>query len=73
MAATFEFNQAVGKIHFQTGTNEQGGVIRKVKTYRNVASGAGADELYTALTALASLSIYPMMKAEKAVTEDIQN
>lgn len=69
--AAFQFNQAAAKIHFNAGTNEKGSTIRKVKTYPNVADNATADAMEQALTQLASLSGYVMIKAEKVVTEDI--
>ncbi|MDV6377069.1 DUF1659 domain-containing protein [Sporosarcina sp. GW1-11] len=73
MSASLEFNQATGRIHFNAGVNDKGYVIRKVKTYKNVTSQASAANLYTALTQLASLSDYPMIKVDRVITEDIQN
>ncbi|WP_153732458.1 DUF1659 domain-containing protein [Sporosarcina obsidiansis] len=73
MAASLEFNQAAGKIHFNAGTNEKGNIIRKVKTYQNITRQSSAANLHVAFTQLASLSSYLMIKAEKVVTEDIQN
>lgn len=69
--AAFQFSQAAAKIHFNAGTNEEGGAIRKVKTYANIGDSATADAMEQALTQLASLSSYSMIKAEKVVTEDI--
>ncbi|MEK4024721.1 DUF1659 domain-containing protein [Sporosarcina sp. FSL W7-1283] len=72
MAASLEFNQAVGKIHFNAGTNEKGNIIRKVKTYKHITRESSATDLNVAFTQLASLSSYLMMKAEKVVTEEVQ-
>ncbi|WP_301108320.1 hypothetical protein [Sporosarcina sp.] len=73
MAASLEFNHAVGKIHFNAGTNEKGSIIRKIKTYKNLNSQSSADSLHVALTQLASLSSYLLIKVEKVVTEEVQN
>jgi len=71
--ATIEFRHAVGKVYFDGGMTEGGKMIRKSKTYRNLAKGATADNLYDALSQLAQLSEYPFIGAEKVETADIMN
>ena len=43
--ATIEFRHAVGKVYFDGGMTEDGKMIRKSKTYRNLAEGATAENL----------------------------
>ena len=45
MAATIEFQQAAGRVYFDGGLTEDGKIIRKSKTYRNIKENAPADEL----------------------------
>lgn len=71
--ATIEFRHAVGKVYFDGGMTEDGKMIRKSKTYRNVTEEATADNLYDALSQLAQLSEYPFIGAEKVETADIMN
>ncbi|MCG7345181.1 DUF1659 domain-containing protein [Sporosarcina sp. ACRSL] len=71
--ATIEFRHAVGRVYFDGGMTEDGKMIRKTKTYRNLAEGATAENLYNALSQLAQLSEYPFIGAEKVETADIMN
>lgn len=71
--ATIEFRSAVGKVYFDGGLTEDGKMIRKSKSYRNVSEAASADSLYSALTQLALLSDYPFIGAERVETADIMN
>lgn len=71
--ATIEFRNAVGKVYFDGGMTEDGKLIRKSKSYRNIAEGATADNLHKALTQLAQLSEYPAIGAERVETADIMN
>ncbi|WP_252503384.1 DUF1659 domain-containing protein [Sporosarcina sp. Marseille-Q4943] len=71
--ATIEFRHAVGKVYFDGGMTGDGKMIRKSKTYRNLAAGATAENLYDALSQLAQLSAYPFIGAEKVETADIMN
>ncbi|MDW0117455.1 DUF1659 domain-containing protein [Sporosarcina thermotolerans] len=71
--ATIEFRHAVGKVYFDAGMTEDGKLIRKSKSYRNIAEGATADNLYIALTQLAQLSEYPLIGAERQEIADIMN
>ncbi|MFD1204328.1 MULTISPECIES: DUF1659 domain-containing protein [Sporosarcina] len=71
--ATIEFRQAVGKVYFDGGMTEEGKIIRKSKSYRNIAEDATADDLYNALSQLANLSEMSFIGAEKVETAEIMN
>lgn len=71
MNATYEFNQTTAKIHFNAGVNEKGNIIRRVKTFNNINRHATALEMYTALTQLASISSYSLIKMERVVADDV--
>jgi hypothetical protein len=71
--ATIDFKNAVGRIYFNTGMTEDGKIIRKSKTYRNIVEGVAADNLYKGLEELAKLSSYPWIGAEKVETADVNN
>lgn len=71
--ATIEFRNAVGRVYFDGGMTEDGKMIRKSKTYRNLTEGATAENLYDALSQLARLSEYPFIGAEIVETADIMN
>ena len=42
--ATIDFKNAVGRVFFDGGLTDDGKLIRKSKTYRNIAEGVDADE-----------------------------
>lgn len=71
--ATIEFKNAVGRIYFDGGLTNEGKLIRKSKTYRNVANSADADSLYNALEQLAQLSDFPFISADKVETSNVIN
>ena len=71
--AKIEFRNAVAKLYFDAGRTEDGKMIRKTKSYGNVAHEVTADNLFNAITQLASLSEYPVFGAEKVDTSDIMN
>lgn len=71
MAATFEFQQAVGRVYFDGGLTEDGKIIRKSKTYRNIKGNVQADDLYKALEQLAQLSDFPFIGAEIVETSSV--
>lgn len=73
MNATFEFNQATVRIHFNGGVDGKGRFVRKIKTYKFINDDATPANMYTALTQLASLSSYPLIQLEKVVTENLHN
>ncbi|MEK5039875.1 DUF1659 domain-containing protein [Sporosarcina sp. FSL K6-3457] len=69
--AALEFKNAVGRVHFDGGLTEDGKLIRKSKTYRNIAKNADVDGLYNALEQLAQLSALPFTNAEKVETSNV--
>lgn len=69
--AAIDFKNAVGRVFFDGGKTEDGKLIRKTKTYRNIAEGVGADNLYKALDELAKLSALPFIGAEKVETSSV--
>lgn len=71
--ATIEFRHAVGKVYFDGGMTDDGKMIRKSKSYRHIAEGVAAENLYNALSQLGQLSQYPFIGAEKVETADIMN
>ncbi|MCZ2258170.1 DUF1659 domain-containing protein [Sporosarcina sp. G11-34] len=71
--ATIDFKSAVGRIHFDGGTTDEGKLIRKSKTYRNIAAGATAENLYKGLEELAKLSSMPFIEVEKVETSGVNN
>ncbi len=71
--AAIEFKNAVGKVYFDGGQTEEGKLIRKSKTYRNIVKNAKADSLYAALEQLAQLSEFPFIGAEIVETSSVNN
>lgn len=71
--ATIDFKNAVGRIVFDAGLTDEGKIIQKSKTYRNVAENVNADDLYKGLEALASLSEFALIGAEKVETATVNN
>ena len=71
--AAIDFKHAVGRVFLDAGLTDEGKIIRKSKTYQNIAENANADDLYTALEALASLSKFSLMGVEKVETATVSN
>ena len=71
MAATIEFQQAVGRVYFDGGSTEDGKLIRKSKTYRNIKGKVQAENLYNALEQLAQLSAIPFIGADIVETSSL--
>jgi len=71
--AVINFKSAVGRVSFDGGVTEDGKLIRKSKTYSNIAEDVDANGLNAGLEALASLSALPYMGAEKVETSSIHN
>ncbi|WP_342513154.1 DUF1659 domain-containing protein [Sporosarcina sp. FSL K6-1522] len=71
--ATIEFKSAVGRVYFSADMTDEGKVIHKSKTYRNIAEQANPDNLYNALEQLAQLSELPFIGAEIVETANITN
>lgn len=66
-----DFKHASGRVSFNAGTTEDGKLIRKTKTYRNIAEEADPEKLYQALEAIASLSAYTLIEVEKIETSTV--
>ena len=73
MAATIEFQQAVGRVFFDGGLTEDGKLIRKAKTYRYIKEKAPAENLYKALEQLDRLSTLPFIGADIEETSILIN
>ena len=73
MAATIEFQQAAGRVFFDGGLTEDGKLIRKAKTYRNIKENAPAENLYKALEQLGQLSVLPFIGADIVATSSLIN
>jgi hypothetical protein len=71
MAATIEFKQAVGRVFLDGGLTDDGKIIRKSKTYRNIKENVQADNLYNALEQLGQLSDFPFIGAEIVETSSL--
>ena len=71
--ATIEFKNAVGRVYFDGGFTDEGKLIRKSKTYRNIKKNVQADNLYTALEQLAQLSKFPFTGAEIVETSSLND
>lgn len=71
--ATKTFEKATLRLKFSLGLNENGQIMEKVKTFRNVSQQASLDELTSAGTALASLFQYQFIGTGLATQEIIQN
>ncbi|MFD1927591.1 DUF1659 domain-containing protein [Sporosarcina siberiensis] len=73
MATTVQFQHAIGRVFFDGGMTDDGKMIRKSKTYRNVKENAPAANLYNALEQLAELSDVPFIEAEIVETSSLIN
>lgn len=71
--AIINFRSSVGRVFFDGGTTDDGKLISKSKTYRNIAEGVDADGLQKGLEALANLSSLPFMGAEMIKTSSVHN
>jgi len=69
--ASINFTSAVGRITFDGGLTDDGKLIRKSKTYRNIAEGVNVEGLQKGLEVLANLSSLPFMTAEKIETSSV--
>ena len=70
---TIEFKNAVGRVYFDGGLTEDGKLIRKSKTYRNITENVGAENLHKALEQLGQLSVLPFIGADKVETSRLIN
>jgi len=71
--ANVEFKQAIVRLTFEAGMTQDGKVIKKAKSYRNVNAGTTADQLLNVTGILSGFSSRPLLAAEKIETGNIQN
>lgn len=71
--ANIEFKQGIVRLTFEAGMTQDGKVIRKSKSYRNVNEASTANQLLDVTTILAGFSSRPLLAAEKIETGNIQN
>jgi len=71
--AIIDFKQAVVRLTFDAGLTQDGKVIKKSKSYRNVNESATADELANVTSILSGFSSRTLLAAEKIETGNIQN
>ncbi|HWK21522.1 MAG TPA: DUF1659 domain-containing protein [Ureibacillus sp.] len=70
--AAFNFDNASLKLSFQTGVDQSGKAIVSAKTYRNLRNNLDASQVLAVVQAIASLSSYDLLYAEKVQTETIE-
>ncbi|NYF23690.1 DUF1659 domain-containing protein [Sporosarcina sp. JAI121] len=71
MAVTLEFHQAVGRVYLDGGLTEDGKLIRKSQTYRNIKENVQPDDLHKALKQIAQLSELRFIGAELVETSSV--
>ncbi len=71
--ATIDFKSAAGRISFQAGMTDEGKVMKKTKTYQNIAKNVEVDNLYKGLEALAGLSAHTLIEVERIDTSVISD
>lgn len=71
--AIVDFTGAVVRLTYDVGMTQDGKVIRKTSSYRNIDESATAEQLLEVTSTLSGFSSYPILAAEKIVTGDIQN
>lgn len=71
--ANIDFKEAVVRLTYDAGLTQDGKVIKKAKSYRNIKELATADQLAVLATILSGFSSYPILDAEKIETGNIQN
>ncbi|WP_075618761.1 DUF1659 domain-containing protein [Paenisporosarcina indica] len=71
--ASIDFKQAVVRLTYDAGLTQDGKVIKKSKSYRNVNESVTADELTNVIGILSGFSSRTLLTAEKIETGKIQN
>ncbi|MGG0658128.1 DUF1659 domain-containing protein [Rummeliibacillus pycnus] len=71
--ATKTFENATLRLKFSFGVNENGQIIEKTKTFRNVSEQASLDQLATTGAEIATLFKYPFIGAGLTTQESIKN
>lgn len=69
--ANLEYKHAVLRLIFEGEITEEGKMILKSKTYRNVRANVTADQLDTVALTLSSFSERPYIGAEKVETMQV--
>lgn len=69
--ASIEFKNAVIRLSFEAGQTDDGKMIRKSKTYRNIKAGVDAQSLADATMVLAGFSEWTYLGADKIETSGI--
>lgn len=70
--AMINFKSAAGRLSFQTGMTDEGKIIKKTKTYQNIAQDVEVDDFYNGLEALANLSSYSLLEMERIDTSSVR-
>lgn len=70
--AIINFKSAAARLAFETGMSDEGKVMRKTKTYQNIAQDVDVDDFYNGLQALASLSTYPVLEMDRIETSSVR-
>jgi len=71
--ANVDFKSAVVRLTYEAGQTQDGKVIKRSKSYRNVNESATADQLAEVTSILSGFTSYPLIAAEKIETGNIQN
>lgn len=71
--AAIDFKNAAGRVSYNAGTTDEGNLIKKSKTYQNLAEVTDSEELYRGLEAIASLSAYTLIEVERIETSVVSN
>lgn len=71
--AMINFKSAAGRLSFQTGYTDEGKVIKKTKTYQNIAKDVEVDGFYKGLAALANLSSHSLIEMERVDTSSVRD
>ncbi len=68
-----DFTEAIVRLTFDVGMTQEGKVLKKASSYRNIHESATAEQLMDMTSILSGFSSYPILAAEKIATGNIQN
>ncbi|MFC6040013.1 DUF1659 domain-containing protein [Paenisporosarcina macmurdoensis] len=71
--AIVDFTEAIVRLTFDVGMTQDGKVLKKSSSYRNIHESATAEQLMGVTSILSGFSSYPILAAEKIATGNIQN
>ena len=71
--AIVDFTGAVVRLTYDVGMTQDGKVIKKASSYRNIDESATAEQLMEVTSTLSSFLLYLILAAEKIATGNIQN